>query len=537
MLQHTMILQRFFIILFFIAGSCYGLSSNQKKFLQDLASVENAFDVYYAPKEYKHSLFGWSLEEEVAKARRKIESNPGITTKEFHQILIELCRSCKDYHVDISFYATEYAYLPFNIESAEGRYFFTFVEGNHTFSEGDEIVAINGKSIEEVVENLKHRLFLNNKAKTDQKNAEMFLTLRFGDYGHEVPNTKVEVTAKKRNGDLVSERVKWEYHPEKVLRSFVNKPKRPFIKREWGVKNPFARRMNKSDTSFLGESINWEAGNKSIFKGRILIIDGWRVGTLSICDYMNFSAKNIEDFKKTIQVMEKGTDLLVIDQRNNHGGYPLYLYTLLSMLTDYPLKNLQENIVLCNEIAYEANDIIEEYGYNPSNGILGLQSQIDLFPYKQNAIDNQIKYNKTILNQWTSGNQITSSIPLFGFTEIQPHPEVRYTKPIIVMVNEKCYSCGDLFPVILQENKRAVIFGTETAGAGCCVLAYSFPNHSGIADLKLSISLITKSNGSAVENCGVVPDVLYEKTARDLQERDYDLNQALRKTINAVLGQ
>ncbi|MDE2293130.1 MAG: hypothetical protein KGL53_13700, partial [Elusimicrobia bacterium] len=78
------------------------------------------------------------------------------------------------------------------------------------------------------------------------------------------------------------------------------------------------------------------------------------------------------------------------------------------------------------------------------------------------------------------------------------------------------FSCGDFFPAILQDNKRATVFGVRTSGAGGAVKATQFPNQFGIAGLSYTWTIALRTSGQPIENKGVTPDVSYDLTAEDI---------------------
>lgn len=123
----------------------------------------------------------------------------------------------------------------------------------------------------------------------------------------------------------------------------------------------------------------------------------------------------------------------------------------------------------------------------------------------------------------------------FGIDSVDPHPECHYTKHVILLINELDISCGDFLPAIFQDNNHATIVGTRTAGAGGCVISHSFPNRFGIESFNYTVSLAKRIDGSTIENLGVTPEIILEKTVNDLQNDYVDYKSRLLEIVNSTL--
>jgi len=79
-------------------------------------------------------------------------------------------------------------------------------------------------------------------------------------------------------------------------------------------------------------------------------------------------------------------------------------------------------------------------------------------------------FNK-LLEEYKEGKKYSSDIPLgtiFGLI-VEQDNEVNFTKPILVLIDESCYSTGDMFPALIKNNSwngRIVLYGNTTGGAG-----------------------------------------------------------------------
>lgn len=241
-----------------------------------------------------------------------------------------------------------------------------------------------------------------------------------------------------------------------------------------------------------------------------------------------------DEFADIINHFQENTDILVIDQTENAGGADLYAYALASMLTETPLNVPPQHMTITSEMVCDATTVVEAaenmealFEDQPivTNGtILG-------YPLDDLHKNRMVSHCKEIIENWKRGITYTAPIYVHGVDTILPSTKARYLKPIIVLVNELSISCGDVFPALLQDNKRALIFGHRTGGAGGAVKTTSFPNRMGIDTYRYTDSLIIRSNGLPIENLGVTPDVEYELTAKDLSHQYQKYTESLMDQI------
>ena len=162
--------------------------------LGDLDFIKNTFQTSYAQLEWKQKYAGWDLETEINAAKDKVLTADTLTTKDFQVIIKEFFCSIKDYHATVQFHSTESATLPFLIQSASDRYFFSYIDQSHLpkdqpfpFAVGDELVFIDDTAIDQLVKDFTKREIGTNQSGTDRALAEIYLTTRLGALGHIVP--------------------------------------------------------------------------------------------------------------------------------------------------------------------------------------------------------------------------------------------------------------------------------------------------------------------------------------------------------------
>jgi carboxyl-terminal processing protease len=100
-----------------------------------------------------------------------------------------------------------------------------------------------------------------------------------------------------------------------------------------------------------------------------------------------------------------------------------------------------------------------------------------------------------------------------------------FSRPVVILVSEATASTAELISNALQEQKRAVVFGTNSCG---CVLAFlDYKPLRGGGDLTLSEFGFVTPQGKKLEGRGVTPDRIVPLSLKDLQTgRDPVLEQA-----------
>lgn len=467
-----------------------------------------------------------------------------------------------------------------------------------TFSVGDEILTFDNKPISEVIAEIKATELGNPESQTDQARAEMILTTRIAATGREVASGPVKITLKPKNSAKIKTyNLTWTHVPEEInnnnvftkaaaaINQIFKSSKQtseftfassPIFKKQMIA--PYYKTMASAFNKIYGKpDLNAEPGDLPEFVGAkksfvpmlgkiiwqnppsanfhaytFLTPTQKKVGYVRISDYIGGGTDPkvaAMEFQELIGKFQRETDALIIDEVSNPGGYLFYMYALLSMVADKPLDLFVDRETITQQEVMFAIDALNEFSkYSqvyakadaesaPDNEIENINKNdetIEGYPITPELIENMTDYFRSIIDEWNSGNLLTSPLYFFGIPQIKPHAQHHYTKPLLVLVNELSFSCGDFFPAVLQDNKRATIFGTRTAGAGGVVLGYTHSNRFGIAEYHLTGSIAERLNKEPIENLGVTPDIIYKPTAKDLQSNYSEYREAVLKAVDGL---
>ncbi|MBK9039482.1 MAG: protease-like activity factor CPAF [Bdellovibrionales bacterium] len=521
----------------------------QKQTLSTIEFIENVFSSSYAPRDWKAKQNGWNIEDEANKARASVLGlGSDLNIKSAQKILRKLIGSTRDYHVGISFHASERATLPIEIRSAEGKFFIVWIdrdklpEKSFPLLVGDEITGFNGKPIVEERNQLLAEID-QNVFETDQVLAEMYLTRRVASRGIAVPRGPIELEVTRNKDGKVQtliHQLTWEYQEEKIkFNSLAAEPTNivPSIGTRslasWQMLPGFwkdlvsSKSLNQTNPHMLGArqsfvpslgQIFWQTEKENKFHAYIFKAEGGGIyGYLRIPSYVA-GGEEAKEFLSIVKRMEESTDAMVIDQVNNPGGSVFYLYSLVAMLTDKPMLTPKHRMIITQADVADALETLKslEKVANEEEAKKVLGATIGGYPVSYQLSQFFKGYMQFIVEQWNQGVHLSSPFYL-GIDKIMPHPDGRYTKPILVLINEFDFSGGDFFPAILQDNQRATLLGVRTAGAGGYVNGVEFPNLLGVAGFSFTGSIAERVDLNPIENLGVTPDVKYPLTAEDMK--------------------
>ncbi len=547
----------FKLMLLLLTAPLFGMDEEKKiELVNDLRIIKHHIETGYAPALWKNQYNGWDLEGTFKSLKKEILSSETLSTKQFHKIVRKFMLSMQDYHVDVIFFSTEKSQLPFSVKGIEERYFIDWIDAKRLSSNffdiniGDELIEFDNRPIAHVIEELAEFTSRHANPKTDASLAQQKLTMRLGAAGDIVPKGSIQITTRSaKDGNLLTHQLRWVYTPEMIKPHLdsINLFSSwwPFqLKQQWSdpfyhlkMANPLhevivsenngrdgALGSKKSFLPPFGEKI-WDSEKEEKL---IDISDFWHayiylhpkghpIGYIRIPHYL-FDNDQADEFGKIIKFMEDKTDALIIDQVHNMGGFIQMVYQISSMLTDRPLNAPYHRIKLTQKEVLDAYRTLERIKWIEfAVDTMGINNVND-----QNAEGNfqellfMKAYCENLLREWNEGNYLTSPIPIGGVDQINPHSKYRYTKPILMLINEMDFSGGDFMPAIMQDNQRAVLFGTRTAGAGGFVYQFEFPNQHGIATCSYTASIAERMNSDKIEDLGIDPDIQYELSLEDL---------------------
>ena len=265
------------------------------------------------------------------------------------------------------------------------------------------------------------------------------------------------------------------------------------------------------------------------------VSDGQRIGFLRIRDFSTLSSSQTNQLATEIAFFNANTDGLVVDVMSNPGGNAC-------TPTDIGRYLIPKGF---NQIGL---------AFRPSLSLIaaydGVVSDLEALGAPSYYVTNQKFLRDQLFDAFNNGRGITGPLPICS-PNLPGYPDFpvtsaasAYQKPMIVLIDDFSTSAGDLFPAMIQDNKRAKLVGTRTAGAGGNVVDVSAGWWSE-TNATLTQSLMVRGESRSypdaptspfIENVGVRPDIQLDyMTVANVVERGKPFVDAFSKIIVAEI--
>jgi hypothetical protein len=511
----------------------FQLSPEEK--LSDLNQLITAIKSGYGPYQYKQKVLGLNMDELKEKYTKLI--NQTKNNSEFYYLIVKFVAEFHDGHFYASIPTDHSAKAGFSVNWINGKVYVAKIDREilpkekFPFEKGDEVVAVDEMATPDFLQD-KAQYTGNGFRQTELALAAYKMTSR---RGSSIPVPKGSVVYKIRKGtsNIIEEvTLEWIYKGTPLDENLE-------FKNTSFVRSPLESLNNLSIKDRLNDLIDpgFHCSGKTrvampkdatvIMKEPFLAYyhpsEKGNIGYLRIPHYSpknSISGENefelrFAQYQYAVSKLEKNTVGLIIDQDHNCGGSVSYLHQILSLFIEKPVKPMQFQL-MANKREY-----------------LGYKNWIDSNNPFTTSYEQVKTVTELILEAWKKGDFLTDFTSIGGTESIFPN-NIRYTKPILILIDFWSGSGGDAFPSMMQGYGRAKLFGTRTMGLGGHVGKLAPLNYSGIK-VNYTKSLFYRPDGVAVENNGAVPDIPYTITRDDFMYEFKNYQKAYLKTLSEML--
>jgi hypothetical protein len=493
--------------------SSYARSLTTEQKLNDLNELVAMIKGGYGPLEYKKDKFGIDIDVLVKNYSEAITLTDN--NSDFYYLIVKFVAEFNDSHFGARIPTTHKSTLGFGTDYINGRVLIdeidrsALTEKEFPFSKGDEILEMNSKPTLEVLNELYPYTGQGAKVTSMRKAAQMFAQR----HGSLSPVKSGDVVLKIRKGTsefTENVTVKWilsgdhldEYTKpttkKALMRSIPNFDEISLFK------DPaFEKSFRCSGNTRIKIPADATIIMKKPFVAYYHKTSKGNIGYLRIPHYspsepagVNAYDLRFTQYEYAVNELEKNTVGLIIDQDHNCGGSVAYLHRILSLFAKEDFSPVMFELMANKQSFIDFN---------------GWMKSVNQFTMEYADVK---KISDLIKTTWLeTENYLTSKIAISGKTEYKVN-HIRYTKPIIVLIDENSGSGGDAFPAMMQGLGRAKLLGTRTMGAGGHVIKLPPLSNSQI-NVRMTKSLFYHPNKVAIENNGASPDIKYTPTRDD----------------------
>ena len=503
-----------FICLQLVGGLAFAKVLTTEERLADFNQLNLSIDSSYGPLLYKQQVRGLKLQELRAQYTEQIKASK--TNADFYYTIVRYISEFHDGHFGATLPTDYKAEIAVQTDLIDGKVLIGDIDRkklsdkDFPFAKGDEVISLDGIPALQVVDTLSQSLgggFVLSEKRTAAQALFSRSARRFP-----VPTGSVVVEIRHGVSDIIDTvTLKWEvtgtpFDEQMTLQGF-NQPAvsnrtqynslsvQPMLEDVLGKE-----RLEKSFRCSGNTRIAIPADATVIMRDPFVAYyhptEKGNVGYLRIPHY-SFE-KPQDAFKKyeyAIEILEKNTVGLIIDQDHNCGGSVDFLHYMVGLFISEPVLPMQFQLIASKSEYFQFKSWMTEV-------------VTDTIEFKQLE-----KVLSLIKSTWDKGDYLTPKTSISGEDWIYPN-RIHYTKPIVMLIDELAGSGGDAFPSLMGGYKRATLLGTRTWGLGGHVAELPPLYHSAI-NVRITKSLFYRPDGTPVENNGAVPDVNYSITRDD----------------------
>lgn len=414
------------------------------KYNRTIDYIEKMGKDIYCYWDIKKEQFGVDWQQVIATARNKINENT--TDGQFEAILTQIASSLHDGHVNYIYSKNQVYYVPIDVKPLGSDYYISAVDSEDFFpttpdlNPGDKLISINGIAIDEYIKDRSHYVSGSTANSIASYAASSINSLpKF----KKAPQTTMVITVE----DYLTKQVKK-------------------IELPWLIYN----RNFKAQSSSSADVVQ-----AKILPGNIGVL------TLTKMHHDDGMAAHIAAIKQAM-VSLKNTDALIVDVRNNGGGWGEIGDTVVGHLIKKPVRRYQIQLKNSMQVIFSRPELVDIFtNIDPNNDTYSEWQDVMIAPI---------------------GNQ-----------NGQPF----YSKPAYVLTNERCFSACDTFVDSFSSNKIGLVLGTQSGGGTGYPLWIDLPYNFG--NFRFSVLRGYSNHDHFLEGTGTIPDVYIQNTPHDLYNK------------------
>ena len=528
--------------------------------VQDFQNLAALYVKRYAPYEWKRHIFGFDLLDITPWLDRVRAAKDDL---EFFEIQAEYVAKLNDIHSGFQMTSNFTANLGMTVDIYDGKVLIDSINrtllpvASFPFQIGDELVSVDGRSAEDWITVISKWRQRGNPSNTRRFAAGQITVRNQNIFPRAVEiGSTAAVVIRRANGDLQTFTIPWTKSGvpvyavgpvplprTSVMASTASSSDRDSLVTFEGMNNwklreddpslqpiPWATdgdgRPRKYILGYGARTPHFRAGFPSNFVQRLGLnatdfhfsgtyqAEGLTIGFLR---FPNFAppATALDELDREIDYLARSTDALVIDVTRNTGG-GCYMLDAAARLIPFPFYFFGEQVRVTQDRInlYQSQADLARATNLPDWIINAWQLYADQLRAAYNT-------NRGLSVPIPNCRQTGSNWPPLMFDNA-PGPVV-YTKPMIILIDEFSTSAGDIFPAMLQDNRRAPLVGvTSNGGGGSTSLwptgFYSESISSNTNTLVVRKDLILTQDfppSPYIENIGARPDVPLEYMTRE----------------------